>query len=459
MPRGPNTPIPESVVQDIWARQMFDNRCLISTDGKSVRVVNTGIRNDGGGPDFLQAQIFIGDLRWFGDVEIHVTSGAWFQHGHQDDPRYNNVVLHVVLGPDMWTGTVRREDGTLITEIVLDPYITQPVSKIVTKIARQGPSGLLCGDCIRDVPHELSDRWVRALARRRLLRKMSGNVAANKLPGDRFLRLIFRALGYARNSDAMETLFDIAWPGCAGTRTAQEAEAWFLGVAGLLEGTKGISNISGAGQAYAFDLLTNFVKLQQLLQAGRMMQSSEWQFAPLRPANAPVVRVAQAARYAFKTIREPQWSSYSTFSRLIRRDDALTILRKMLTIEIPTYYRPGTSRSGDSLWSCPGRSTIDRIIVNAAAPHMMWQADRRGDEHIVLAMLGLLSQIGPEENAITRTYEEHGLQNSHAFYSQGLHELHSFYCSRSRCLSCDIGQYMIKKQKPKNADKNSYDGL
>ena len=31
-----------------------------------------------------------------GDVEVHLRSRGWYEHGHNDDPRYANVVLHLV---------------------------------------------------------------------------------------------------------------------------------------------------------------------------------------------------------------------------------------------------------------------------------------------------------------------------------------------------------------------------
>jgi hypothetical protein len=42
----------------------------------------------------------MGEITWYGDVEIHVKSSDWFKHKHQTDPKYRNVILHVVAEND-----------------------------------------------------------------------------------------------------------------------------------------------------------------------------------------------------------------------------------------------------------------------------------------------------------------------------------------------------------------------
>jgi hypothetical protein len=48
-----------------------------------------------------------------GAVEFHLRTSDWFGHNHQSDPRYNQVLLHVVLRLDSQVPT-RRQDGTLV---------------------------------------------------------------------------------------------------------------------------------------------------------------------------------------------------------------------------------------------------------------------------------------------------------------------------------------------------------
>ncbi|MCP4640363.1 MAG: DUF2851 family protein [bacterium] len=88
--------ISEHMIQCVWYDQLFDGTGLATHDGRKVKVVSPGWWNQAEGPDFKGAQIeFNGRLRG-GDIEIHLDHGAWRQHGHHQDDRYNNVILEVV---------------------------------------------------------------------------------------------------------------------------------------------------------------------------------------------------------------------------------------------------------------------------------------------------------------------------------------------------------------------------
>jgi hypothetical protein len=66
-----------------------------------IQVIHTGTWNRfAPGPDFRNACIRIGKITWYGDVEIHVKSSDWVKHKHQTDPKYHNVILHVVAEND-----------------------------------------------------------------------------------------------------------------------------------------------------------------------------------------------------------------------------------------------------------------------------------------------------------------------------------------------------------------------
>ncbi len=98
---GPFT-FSEHLLQQIWARREYDGSNLATQDGRRVEVVHTGRWNTLGGPDFKEARIrFDGGAVQTGDVELHLHASGWRLHGHAEDPAYAQVLLHVVLFPDV----------------------------------------------------------------------------------------------------------------------------------------------------------------------------------------------------------------------------------------------------------------------------------------------------------------------------------------------------------------------
>src|SRR5919199_844755 len=96
----------EALIVDIWERQAFDDGAL---RGLGLGGGFRGVPSDAGGPDYQDA-ILAWDEREVisGDVEFHARSSDWYRHGHDRDPRYNRVVLHVVWSDDV-EGTTRAD--------------------------------------------------------------------------------------------------------------------------------------------------------------------------------------------------------------------------------------------------------------------------------------------------------------------------------------------------------------
>ena len=94
-------PISERLVQCIWYDQRLKLDSLQTTDGRRVRVIFQGWWNLEAGPDFRHATIqFDDEPEHTGNVEVHLRAEDWHHHGHERDPQFNDVVLHVVLWED-----------------------------------------------------------------------------------------------------------------------------------------------------------------------------------------------------------------------------------------------------------------------------------------------------------------------------------------------------------------------
>ncbi len=113
-------PIPQTTVSAISeatlvARWLSGPRGVRQTeDGRSVRVLFPGVPGGGSGPDVRDAVIELAGDELRGDIEVHLKSRGWYQHGHQNDPAYGRVILHLVAENDAGTLVSSHVSGRAI---------------------------------------------------------------------------------------------------------------------------------------------------------------------------------------------------------------------------------------------------------------------------------------------------------------------------------------------------------
>jgi uncharacterized protein DUF2851 len=103
----------DAVAQRWWT---LPAGCLLPlSNGEGYQLLFAGRPGSSAGPDVRDAVFYVCStgMRVVGDVEFHVRSSDWSTHSHQMDPRYNNVILHVVLLCDDLLPTL-RQNGTLV---------------------------------------------------------------------------------------------------------------------------------------------------------------------------------------------------------------------------------------------------------------------------------------------------------------------------------------------------------
>ena len=83
-------------MQYVWQHRLWPRTHLRTVDGRPVQIIDPGRLNTDAGPDFFNAKVSIGGHTWAGDIEIHVRASDWHRHGHDGDPAYDSVILHVV---------------------------------------------------------------------------------------------------------------------------------------------------------------------------------------------------------------------------------------------------------------------------------------------------------------------------------------------------------------------------
>ena len=144
----------ERWLSDVWDTQAFQRRSLRTTSGLAFKVVFPGLRTGEAGPDFRDAILALDDgslLR--GDVELHLESSGWRQHGHHRDAAYDRVLLHVVLEDDE---PARNSRGEPLLTVELAGRL-QPRRAPEARLAEEDRATRVQPDGERDERHDRPD--------------------------------------------------------------------------------------------------------------------------------------------------------------------------------------------------------------------------------------------------------------------------------------------------------------
>lgn len=111
--------VSELLLQKIWLEGSFDDRKMIDSSGREILVKFPGRWNRLDGPDFKDAILYIDGEYCEGDVEVHFACKDWFAHGHDSNPNYDRVILHVLYHP-----VLKGDAEVLTSENVAIPAIS-----------------------------------------------------------------------------------------------------------------------------------------------------------------------------------------------------------------------------------------------------------------------------------------------------------------------------------------------
>jgi hypothetical protein len=300
-------PISERLVQCIWYDQRLRAPELRTTAGEPVAVVFPGWWNLEAGPDFKHATLRIGNApEQTGAVEIHLRAEDWFHHGHERDPLYDEVILHVVLWESGSRAPARTVSGRVLPQLVLEHLLDAPLERLHDEIDTEGyPHAALehegrCAEAWRALPAESVGRLLesagdeRFAAKSRRYQRWIHRAGADQA----FYEAWMEALGYKANKSGFRAL--------AQRLPLAEALALARGHAGdaaLAAALFGVANLLPTGRAQARDtagrrqlkrLWNTWWKLRPEFQ-DRVLAADAWRFHAVRPANHPHRRLGAAA--------------------------------------------------------------------------------------------------------------------------------------------------------------------
>lgn len=426
----PGFPYGEDLLQFIWEQRLFDGHALRTTDGQPLEVIKPGRIQSNSGPDLDGAQLRIAGQLWAGAVEVHLRSSEWNAHGHQFDPAYESVVLHVVFQHDV---EVRTLAGRVPPTLELLQRVSTDSIGLFQELMRS-KAQVPCARLIHRVDPLRTGPWLERLLVERLERKTAGAEALHNAlgrdPAATLYHMLARAFGMKVNAEPFGMLAH-ALPLKLILKYRDDAlrtEALLFGQAGMLQVDFVDEHPRALQQEYR--LLAHMHGLWPAPLAA-------WKFARMRPVNFPTLRIAQFARLLMRCD--------GTFNELLEQDDVERV-RAFLEVEAGPYWadRYRFDRPATAVAKRMGRAGADHLIINAVAPALFALGRSQGNEAWKDRAMRLLEQLPAEKNGLLDGWRQLGVNADSAARGQALIELKNIYCTRKRCLSCGFGGQLFR---------------
>jgi len=422
----------EEFLHYLWKYSLYDAASLLDSDGKRITVIHPGEYNRDSGPDFFNSRLLIGGTVWAGNVEIHIRSSHFNLHGHQTDPAFNNVILHIVAENDRTIFNERGEE-ILTSEIKFDQALYEKYLSLVNN-----PYIIACQEEIGKIDKILVRHWLNSLVIERLQDKSEMILRILEETGndwdETFYRLLARYFGFRVNTEPFEMLAR-ALPFRIIRKHADnrfQIEALLFGTAGMLE--EGLFKDALSDEYYRslireFRILSSKYSLQPL-------HGWIWKFSRLRPANFPTVRISQLALMLSV--------SGGLLSKVLETND-LSCLKKLFEVSASDYWDDHFvfGRKSRKSIKTTGTQATDILLINAVIPLIFVFGRSRDRQDISERALDFLDNVDAEDNIIISEWQKAGMAVESAFDSQALIQLRNKYCKSRKCLSCRIGSKII----------------
>lgn len=415
----------ERLLQYIWKFQYFNHSNLLTETGETLEVLHPGNLNHNQGPDFTAAKIRIGETIWAGNIEIHINTSNWNDHGHSQDANYKNVILHVV-----WT-----HDAALAL-----PCATFVLQHRVAKVLlgkydelMNAHSYIPCQKNIGQVNAITWQSWKERLLVERLEQRTRFISELLQKSNNHWEEicwwLLARNFGTKVNSDSFEAIARSLPVKILAKHKGQllQLEALLFGQAGLLE--------AAFAEDYPILLQKEYRFLKKKYNLERI--KSPLAFLRMRPYNFPTVRLAQLAMLVHQ--------SQHFFSK-IKACATVEAVKELLQVTANDYwhYHYRFDELSGFKKKKLGTQMTENILINTVIPLLFAYGYQQHEPAYKEKALQWLEAVKAEENSITNIFTSLHIENKAAFDSQALIQLKNEYCDKRRCLDCSVGNQLLK---------------
>lgn len=487
-----NVKINEKFLYEIWKKQDFD-KVLTTQENEKITIVDAGTENtELGGPDFKNARIKIGNITYQGDVEIDLYHSDWKGHGHFLNKKYNKVILHAVMNNNSNDHFVITQDGRKVQSILLESFLKKdlrtdihqailserenrlehkmPCSELNSAVTKKEKLAYMFDLGFARFRHK-RDKMMQRLKEITYLselnlkepiirydldenfnnRKFVSKDFSNKAIWHQLIyESIFEALGYSNNKEIMRRLAEAADIRFFNTLIDNEdfvsvAESVLYNVSGLIPDVESLPDEETT--EYSRTIYQQWRKIGNKYD-GRTFHSVNWHFFKLRPQNFPTIRIAGGARLLNRLLKENMVENIiALFKRTNNPRRLASDLRTLFMVKAQGFWKKHfvfDQPSKVDLKYFIGFSRADEIIINIILPIISIYFEIFNKHDLTKKVLKLYLnyyQIG-DNSVVTEVVNTLALDDAgkRTVFHQGMIELFKEFCSKEKCLECNIGK-------------------
>lgn len=348
----------ELELQSIWYNGQL-GRDFITTCGKQVHIRQFGFWNRSAGPDFLHASITINGQEKSGPLEIDTQASDWESHGHDQNPAFDETILHVIFRPTHTTHFTKTSNHREVLKVIIPETITQ--TALQAPIYSSAPAHL--GRCYKPLASASTLRVNQLLeqaARHRIQIKARRLIAIQEAHGaDQALWIaLAETLGYRPNKLQMTVLAQVL--PIKALKKQRDITAIVFGTAGFLH-PEIHEKAPEDSQAWLENLWQEWWKQRNIYELNTH-RTIQWQLHGNRPINHPQRRLATLAAIALH---------WNRFKKTCSTPDYLTEWLSSLTEPHWNHHYTLTSKRSEKKLALIGKDRIHDFIINHLLPLQM----------------------------------------------------------------------------------------
>ena len=373
----------EDFLQFIWKLKRFDHSNLTLKDGRKIIISRYGEFNaNENGPDFLNAQITIDSISWFGHIEIHTKSSHWFTHKHHNDNSFDNVILHVVWEHDK---EVHYSSDTI------------PVLELKNRIA---PSTLANFESLK-IQHSVfpCQKLIKGLDSMFLTQMISSSFVA---------RMERKLITYL-NIEEFELLYRLM-----------------------------AKSFGGKSNQYSFEYIAE--KLPYSLISQMDTQKQKLAIHSYKTLLTKETKKSLAVPYFKRKGMRPQSNPEIRIEQFIKCIKLIEDLKTYLTMEAREFifcFRKSITKLEPKL----SFTMQNHILINTIIPYFFLLG--KSTIQYRQKALEIAEILPPEKNNIVDQMKLLGFSVKNSFDSQAVLEIYNEFCQKKKCLNCVVGSKII----------------